>query len=254
MDSGIYKISLNGKEYIGSAKNIKDRIRRHLGELRHNKHGNKRLQHAYNKYGENGFCYTTLELVETGDLIQREQYYLDALHPYYNICKTAGSSLGRLHSAETRAHFSKVRKGNQTSLGRVLREETKEKIRVKAKARGLHPNFALASKLANTGSKHSPEIRLKVSEKQKKLTRHDVANIMVCLDSGARQIDLAKLYGVSQTVISRAKTGKGIYGTFELDADYYRMAKQRLDDFIRQPRIDSLMVDSREQIGLEEVT
>lgn len=38
---------------------------------------------------------------------------------------------------------------------------------------------------------------------------------------------------------------------FELDAEYYAKSKQRLEDFIRQPRIDSLMIDSREQIGLE---
>lgn len=37
---------------------------------------------------------------------------------------------------------------------------------------------------------------------------------------------------------------------FELDADYYRMAKQRLDDFIRQPRLDSLDVSNREQVEL----
>lgn len=38
---------------------------------------------------------------------------------------------------------------------------------------------------------------------------------------------------------------------FELDADYYRASKQRLEDFMRQPRIDSLTVEAREQIGLE---
>lgn len=37
---------------------------------------------------------------------------------------------------------------------------------------------------------------------------------------------------------------------FELDADYYRMAKQRLDDFIRQPRLDSLTTIVQEQVEL----
>lgn len=38
---------------------------------------------------------------------------------------------------------------------------------------------------------------------------------------------------------------------FELDADYYRMSKQRLDDFMRQPRIDA-PVDTWEQMGMED--
>jgi len=37
---------------------------------------------------------------------------------------------------------------------------------------------------------------------------------------------------------------------FELDADYYRMAKQRLDDFIRQPRLDSLTTIVQEQTDM----
>ena len=37
---------------------------------------------------------------------------------------------------------------------------------------------------------------------------------------------------------------------FELDPDYYKTSKQRLDDFMRQPRIDQLMQETREQIDL----
>ncbi len=37
---------------------------------------------------------------------------------------------------------------------------------------------------------------------------------------------------------------------FELDPDYYKASKQRLDDFMRQPRIDQIMQDNREQIDL----
>jgi len=37
---------------------------------------------------------------------------------------------------------------------------------------------------------------------------------------------------------------------FELDADYYKASKQRLEDFMRQPKIDELAGDTWEQIGL----
>lgn len=36
---------------------------------------------------------------------------------------------------------------------------------------------------------------------------------------------------------------------FELDADYYNQSKQRLEDFIRQPRLDTPIVEEREQLS-----
>jgi site-specific DNA-methyltransferase (adenine-specific) len=38
---------------------------------------------------------------------------------------------------------------------------------------------------------------------------------------------------------------------FELDADYYKASKQRLEDFMRQPRIEQV-AETYEQIGLED--
>lgn len=37
---------------------------------------------------------------------------------------------------------------------------------------------------------------------------------------------------------------------FELDADYYKASKQRLEDFMRQPRLDAMRVSNREQVSL----
>ena len=41
---------------------------------------------------------------------------------------------------------------------------------------------------------------------------------------------------------------------FELDADYYRASKQRLEDFMRQVRIDNIMPEETQQIEMEETT
>lgn len=233
MSSGIYKIILNNKDYIGSAKDIKDRIRRHLDDLNKNKHSNKRLQHAFNKHGIEFFNYVVLEEVCIADLIKKEQQYLDGCKPYYNICTTAGSSLGRRHSEETIKHFSETRKGKQPSLGRKLSDESKSKISIKAKERGLQPAFMAASKTANTGRKQTREEIVKRSLTQMKLSENDVETIKRRLIIGERQIDLAKEYGVSQTVISRAKTGKGIYVYF-----------------MKQPKIEDLFQTERKQIEL----
>jgi site-specific DNA-methyltransferase (adenine-specific) len=39
---------------------------------------------------------------------------------------------------------------------------------------------------------------------------------------------------------------------FELDTDYYKASKQRLEDFMAQPRLEELMQPAPEQIGLED--
>lgn len=79
--SGVYKITntVNGKFYIGSSKNIKNRWFKHTALLRHNKHENLHLQNAWNKYKEENFVFEILELCELEDLLIREQYYLDTL-------------------------------------------------------------------------------------------------------------------------------------------------------------------------------
>jgi len=55
------------------------------------------------KYGHKVFNLDILENCSKQDLIKREQYYIDTLNPQYNIIKTAGSSLGRNLSEETKA-------------------------------------------------------------------------------------------------------------------------------------------------------
>jgi site-specific DNA-methyltransferase (adenine-specific) len=37
---------------------------------------------------------------------------------------------------------------------------------------------------------------------------------------------------------------------FELDPDYYKASKQRLDDFMRQPRLEQIMQEHREQVDM----
>lgn len=114
--SGIYKIinSINGKIYIGSAVCIKERWRCHKKDLLKNKHHSQKLQRAYNKYGIDTFKWEIIEFIENkDDLIKREQFWLDNLlfankndimfnNLGYNICRIAGSSLGRICSNETK--------------------------------------------------------------------------------------------------------------------------------------------------------
>lgn len=107
--SGIYCIInlVNQKRYIGSSKNISQRLWCHRANLRHNKHENKHLQNAWNKYGEDMFQYFVLEKCDEEILIEREQFYIDTLNPEYNqMLKVVKPE----YSVESRKKLSETRK------------------------------------------------------------------------------------------------------------------------------------------------
>ena len=54
------------------------------------------------KHGSINFRLAILEYCESSKVVEREHYYLDKLKPAYNICNVAGSSLGRVIREETR--------------------------------------------------------------------------------------------------------------------------------------------------------
>lgn len=87
--SGIYCIEnvTNHKTYIGSSKNIYQRLLKHFALLRHNKHQNPHLQSAWNKYGEDSFRWYILELCDNSELAKLEQQCIDLFGAEYNITR-----------------------------------------------------------------------------------------------------------------------------------------------------------------------
>jgi len=134
---GIYQIQSKIKPeriYIGSAINIRKRWIFHLWNLKKNIHNNQKLQRHYNKYGESDLVFIIVELCFPEFLTAREQYYINKLKPYFNICKIAGNPmLGRNHSEKTK---EKLR---IASTGRHHSEETKKNLRVAWEKRKLIP-------------------------------------------------------------------------------------------------------------------
>jgi group I intron endonuclease len=123
--SGIYKIQSIIKPervYIGSAVNMQGRKYYHLWRLRKNIHENPILQHHYNKYGESDLQFSLLLECPKEQLITREQDFIDALDPWFNICKTAGNTLGRKASKETREKQSNIKKDKHPTI------ETRKKM------------------------------------------------------------------------------------------------------------------------------
>ncbi len=76
---GIYKITnlVNNKVYIGSSKNIENRFYNHKIKLKKNKHINKHLQSAFNKYSIINFKFEILRECSIGILRRAEQFYIN---------------------------------------------------------------------------------------------------------------------------------------------------------------------------------
>ena len=95
MDSGIYQIRnmINGKRYVGSSVNLRDRKNEHFNDLEKNNHHSVYLQRAFNKYRADSFVFEILEYAPRIKevLLNLEQHQID-IKSEYNMCKVAGSS------------------------------------------------------------------------------------------------------------------------------------------------------------------
>lgn len=147
---GIYKIQniVNKNTYVGSSVDIERRWCEHKNRMNKGIHENKHLQRSWEKYGEDCFYFSVLEICGPEDLLGREQHHLEALLPEYNVLKNAGNHLGMKHSDETRRKMSEARMGWRNS------EEAKRKM----------SESRLGEKNPNFGKRFSEEHRRKISE------------------------------------------------------------------------------------------
>jgi len=142
---GIYKIinKINGKYYIGSSNNIKQRWYNHRRELNKNIHKNNYLQRAWNKYGESKFEFVLIESLSPDNCLISEQTHLNICNNNrnisYNIGKDAISPFrGLHHSPET---ILKIIKSNTGRKWSMQQKETRSK-KMKWKYTGnKNPNF-----------------------------------------------------------------------------------------------------------------
>jgi len=106
--------NVNNNYYIGSAINLKMRMNSYFNPNYLVK-DNFKIQRALIKYGHDKFSLYILEYTSSNDLVTREQYFIDTLSPYYNILKYAYSSLGFIHSEESRKLLSVINTGKKHS-------------------------------------------------------------------------------------------------------------------------------------------
>jgi hypothetical protein len=92
---GVYAIvnTKTDEQYIGSSHDIAARFIQHQSLLRRGKHHAQRLQEVWDRYGEDAFDLIVLEeLATSGQLAEREQWYLDTVLPAYNGASVANNS------------------------------------------------------------------------------------------------------------------------------------------------------------------
>ncbi len=165
---GIYCIenTVNGKKYVGQSKDIKDRWRRHISELRKCKHNNSYLQDSWIAYGESAFKFYVLEECSPELLDEKEQYYIDSLNSMsygngFNL--TTGGIKGNIITEEIRQKMSKsVTESYTDELREIRRKDTLEywsnpenKKRILGENNGMY------------GKHHSEETKRKMSEAKK---------------------------------------------------------------------------------------
>lgn len=77
--SGVYLIqcTVNGKNYIGSAKCIRRRWNTHIRDLERNKHHSMKLQEDWIKYGEENFDFKILKECSHADSKKYEMEYIE---------------------------------------------------------------------------------------------------------------------------------------------------------------------------------
>lgn len=168
--SGIYQIRnlVNGKVYVGSAINLHRRCYDHFVQLRNNKHNNQHLQRAFNKYGESSFIFEIIEFVPDRQmLIEREQHYINTFNVVeegYNICPTAGSTLGRPHTETTKL---KLTGANNPMFGKHHTAESKKKLSQSLKGRIFSEEHRHNLSIAGRVRIVSAEARAHMSKAQK---------------------------------------------------------------------------------------
>lgn len=169
MKSGIYRILnlANNMCYVGSAVRISYRWKNHRIELRLDRHTNRYLQSAWNKYGEDNFEFEILEHCENNRLIELEQFWMDYYQSAnrefgYNLSPTAGNCMGVEHTDETKAKLSELKIGKS-----IHTDESKAKIGIALKGRVFSEDTLRKMSESHIGHKHPEEFKDNMSKRLK---------------------------------------------------------------------------------------
>ena len=115
---GVYKITntVTGDFYIGSSKNIKQRWAAHKCKSRWKKHPNNPMYLDMQKYGVDKFVFEILEEVESEQLKETEQKFIETLKPTYNSNRAKGWDIERYKKEYDKEYHRKYDKEYKNQL------------------------------------------------------------------------------------------------------------------------------------------
>lgn len=240
MNGGIYRILCipNKHFYVGRTMKFDKRVKDHLRELRKGEHKNQRLQHCFNKYGEENIKFDLIIPLPDDEYIHREveQMMIDEvihMEECLNINETAGGGCV-VPMTEERKHKIRLTKiGERNPLygkkrvefakkisglmkGRILSEETKRKISESHKGKELSEEHKEKLRKALSGS-NNPQYGKKSGD-------HPASKAIVQIDMDTLEViaeyqsvkDVERLYGYDSSSVTKVCKGKlkQIYGFF----------------------------------------
>lgn len=227
---GIYCIESScGKVYIGSAVSLRTRFMSHRRSFEINKHDNERLQNYCNKYGTDSLSFKVLEYCDRDRLIEREQFYIDTLNPFFNIARTAGATYGlkpwlnKKHTEETKAKIKAAsletfaKRPKKIKPVKLTRQQNNERIASLNKTPERRKRSSDLHK-GNTywlGKKHKPEtIANRTGALNPNSKKIYCSELNHTFDTGK---DAAAHFGVGPAAITNAmRRGNKIKGQFTL--------------------------------------
>jgi group I intron endonuclease len=182
---GIYTITnlLDGRYYVGSSLDLTKRLTSHKTKLKNNKHINKYLQNAWNKYGEANFKFEvvlplpdsdekTIRAIEH-EILERE------FDKTYNIIKT-------VNLIENEIQRRRRRKNNN-------RRKTAKEVLIYQTPKGKYrPSICINNKIIHLGTYNTYEEALKAREEaEKKYLAKDYIHYdkPVCVPLNYRKIE-----------------------------------------------------------------
>lgn len=185
MKSGIYIISYDDKNYVGSAVNLKDRYAKHLRDLKKGNHHNKIMQRCYNKHGIDNLKYKIVAKCPKEYLLKLEQWFIDNTLNLMNHALIAGHNF----------------------LGLKHTEETKKIIGAKSKLKIYTDELRARMSIARKGFKHSEESLIKMSKSQKGKVRNE--KWLENMSKGRKGIGLGRKVSLeTRAKLSKAHSGK----------------------------------------------
>lgn len=219
VNSGIYKIRniINNKIYIGSAKDFDKRKKRHLRDLRANKHYSILLQRAFNKYGEENFVFEIIEEFPYSiEIKDREQYWIDELKTKeigYNIADASFGDVISNHpnKEEIRKKISKTLLENNAKLSK---EERKEKW----------------GKSVELNGRWDPEVHLFCIVCGKRLPRSKTysPNSKFCSDHYNKNGEYNPFFGKNHTEESKKKMSEAVSERYKNNPELKENIKQQM--------------------------